>query len=304
VIVDVEATPARWTAEVASTRLMIDRTKSRLDLQPEKLAADTAYGSGFMLAWLTERGIEPHIPVIDRTGQTNGMFTHRDFTFDRDRNAYVCPGGKDLPFTHRRHDIGILVYRAHPRDCSGCSLKPHCTAGVARVLSVNPHEAIRQHVAGLARTPDFEKSARLRRKVEMCFAHLKRKFGDDQLHMRDQRLVASVPRAFLGKFAAGDGQFIFTLDQPGLRCGQGRFKRMGLKVIRCRGVHYEIESQRMTFDSRKINTDQKSNYPARSISRPTRDGMYKRDCASRCRKACNSTAPPRSIPPRPRRVAR
>jgi hypothetical protein len=46
IIVDVEASPARGTAEVAATRAMIDRTKDRFDLQPKTLAADTAYGSG------------------------------------------------------------------------------------------------------------------------------------------------------------------------------------------------------------------------------------------------------------------
>ena len=52
-----EPSPARWTAEVAATRTMIERAKSRFDLQPKKLAADTAYGSGGNLAWLMERGI-------------------------------------------------------------------------------------------------------------------------------------------------------------------------------------------------------------------------------------------------------
>lgn len=51
-IVDVEASPARGTAEVAATRAMIERTKERFDLQPKKLTADTAYGSGSNLAWL------------------------------------------------------------------------------------------------------------------------------------------------------------------------------------------------------------------------------------------------------------
>jgi hypothetical protein len=54
---------------------MIGRTNARLDLQPENLAADTAYGSGSILAWLTERGITPHIPVLDRSHQTDGVFT-------------------------------------------------------------------------------------------------------------------------------------------------------------------------------------------------------------------------------------
>jgi transposase len=121
IIVDVEPSPARWTAEVAATRTMIERTKSRFGLQPKKLAADTAYGCGGNLAWLVERGIEPHIPILDRTSQTNGVFTRNDFTFDRANNAYICPGGKSLPFTHDRGN-GVLVYRASIHDCVGCAL--------------------------------------------------------------------------------------------------------------------------------------------------------------------------------------
>jgi IS5 family transposase len=46
VIVDVEATPARTYDEVAATKTMINRTEGRLGLKPERLAADTAYGTG------------------------------------------------------------------------------------------------------------------------------------------------------------------------------------------------------------------------------------------------------------------
>jgi hypothetical protein len=183
VIVDVEATPARWTAEVAATRLMIDRTKERFDIQPENLAADTAYGSGGMLAWLMGRGITPHIPVLDRTGQTNGKFTHRDFTFDRDRNLFVCPGGKELIFACDRGN-DILMYRARHKDCRDCALKSRCTTGASRVLSVNAHEDVRRHVTMLAATDLFKQSARLRRKVEMCFAHLKRNLNFRRLRLR------------------------------------------------------------------------------------------------------------------------
>ena len=183
VIVDVEASPARWTAEVAATRTMIDRTANRFGLAPKKLAADTAYGSGGNLAWLMERGIEPHIPVIDRSSQTNGVFTRNDFRFDREGNAYICPGGKNLAFVCKR-DGDIMQYRARKSDCEHCPLKAKCTNGAARVLSVNVHETTRQYVASLASTDDFKKSARLRRKVEMCFAHLKRNLNFRRLRLR------------------------------------------------------------------------------------------------------------------------
>jgi transposase len=49
VIVDVEATPARTCDEVAATRTMIDRSETTFGLKPERLTADTAYGTGKLL---------------------------------------------------------------------------------------------------------------------------------------------------------------------------------------------------------------------------------------------------------------
>jgi hypothetical protein len=43
---------------------MLDRVKDKFDLDPERIIADTAYGSGPMLGWLVDRKIAPHIPVI------------------------------------------------------------------------------------------------------------------------------------------------------------------------------------------------------------------------------------------------
>src|SRR6201988_3381461 len=45
IIVDVEATRAIRQAEVGAARTMIERTEERLDLCPDRLAADSAYGS-------------------------------------------------------------------------------------------------------------------------------------------------------------------------------------------------------------------------------------------------------------------
>jgi hypothetical protein len=75
-------TPARWSAEVAATKTMLTRTQEHFGLTPQTLAADAANGSGQMLGRLMGRGIEPHIPILDREHQTKGHFTRADFTFD------------------------------------------------------------------------------------------------------------------------------------------------------------------------------------------------------------------------------
>jgi Transposase DDE domain len=80
VIMDVEATTAVRQAEVTAQRRMIDRTHERFGLWPERLSADAGYGSAENLAWLVhERGIEPHIPVFDKSQRTDGTFSRDDF---------------------------------------------------------------------------------------------------------------------------------------------------------------------------------------------------------------------------------
>ena len=79
-ILDVEATPAYRTAEVEASKAMVDRVKERFDLAPDRLIADTAYGSAPMLAWLVEeKAIEPHVPVWDKTERSDGTFSRSDF---------------------------------------------------------------------------------------------------------------------------------------------------------------------------------------------------------------------------------
>ena len=74
---------------------MIDRTRERFGLWPERLSADAAYGSAENLAWLVhERGIEPHIPVFDKSQRTDGTFSRDDFIYDHVSDTYRCPGGK------------------------------------------------------------------------------------------------------------------------------------------------------------------------------------------------------------------
>jgi transposase len=68
IIVDVEASPALRSDEVSATRTMIDRVEQRLELKPTRLIGDTAYGTAEVLGWMVnDKGIEPHVPVWDKT---------------------------------------------------------------------------------------------------------------------------------------------------------------------------------------------------------------------------------------------
>jgi transposase len=187
VIVDVEATRAVRQAELGAVRTMIDRVEKRHGLHPEKLAADTAYGSAEMLGWLVhERGIEPHIPVFDKSARIDGTFEREDFTYDHKGDVYFCPAGKMLTCKGTLvNDGATLLYRASKYDCDACPMKPRCSPNTpARKIPRSIHEGARDKARDIAKTDAYLTSRRKRKKIEMLFAHLKRILNLARLRLR------------------------------------------------------------------------------------------------------------------------
>ena len=186
VIVDVEATTAIRQAEVLAAKRMIERSMRRFDLYPAKVMGDSAYGSAEMLGWLVyEHGIEPHVTVFDKSARQDGTFSREDFTYDHAGDVYYCPGGKMLTTTGSLLDGTTLRYRASKYDCQACRLKSRCCPKEpARYVPRSIHEGARDMARQIARTWQGRVSRRLRKKVEMLFAHLKRILKLDRLRLR------------------------------------------------------------------------------------------------------------------------
>ena len=187
IIVDVEATTAIRQAEVLAAKRMIERAMNRFDLYPARLLGDSAYGSAEMLGWLVyEHGIEPHVTVFDKSARQDGTFSRDDFTYDHDGDVYYCPGGKILTTTGSRiNDGATLRYHASKYDCEACRLKPRCCPKEpARYVPRSIYEGARDMARQIARSWEGRIARRLRKKVEMLFAHLKRILKLDRLRLR------------------------------------------------------------------------------------------------------------------------
>ena len=194
VIVDVEASRAIRQAEVGAARTMIERARDRFGLYPARLAADSAYGSAEMLGWLVyEQGIEPHIPVFDKSRRDDGTFERAAFTYDHQADVYLCPAGKQLKLRQKVYrtspslvdEDGMMRYRASKFDCDACSLKPHCCPNMpARKIPRSIFEGARDMARDIAKSDAYVTSRRERKKVEMLFAHLKRILRLDRLRLR------------------------------------------------------------------------------------------------------------------------
>ena len=186
IIMDVEATRAIRQAEVGASRTMLDRTEQRFGIKPNWLAGDTAYGSAENLGWLVdEKGIDPHVPVIDKSKRDDGTFARADFDYDHDRNCYVCPAGCDLTTTGRLRGGDTFAYYASVNDCRRCPLKDRCCPKTPqRKVPRSVHETARDVARAIAETDAFEETRRHRKKVEMAFAHLKRILRMGRLRLR------------------------------------------------------------------------------------------------------------------------
>lgn len=210
VIVDVEATPAYRTAEVEAARTMIDRVEERFNVKPARLIGDTAYGTSEMLGWMVEeKQIEPHVPVWDKSERTDGTFSRSDFAWNEQEKEYRCPAGKVMRADRRKLSAlratitkdDTIIYRASTHDCRNCPLKSRCCPNTPmRRIARQVHESARDLARALSKTPQFARSRRHRKKVEMLFAHLKRILRLDRLRLRglkgarDEFLMAGVRR--------------------------------------------------------------------------------------------------------------
>jgi len=174
VIVGVEATPALFRQETVAACRMIERVE-KLGLRPESVGADKAYGSGEFLAWLLARGVQPHIPVIDRRHQTGGRFTRDQFRYEPAENVWYCPEGKPLRYRGQHRSMQGSSYCSTAAQCQGCPQKQRCTPTAYRKLFIHWHEPAREVARALVGTPSYERSRRARYKIEALFAELKQR---------------------------------------------------------------------------------------------------------------------------------
>lgn len=181
-IVDVETTAPIRQAEVNAALDMVYRVQESFGLWPERFVGDGAYGNAEILGWLVhEKGIEPHVPVLDKAWRTDGTFSRADFTFYADGDHYQCPGKKEL-LPHRRSfqtirprikDDETVQYRARKSDCDACPLKQKCCPNTpARKITRSIHEGARELARDIAKTDAFVASRRARRTKSRCCSHI------------------------------------------------------------------------------------------------------------------------------------
>jgi hypothetical protein len=95
VIMDVEATTAIRQAEVGAAKKMLDRMAEQFEVAPSRLVADAGYGSAEMTGSLAdERGIEPHVKLMDKSERTDGALRAATSPSIQRATATLAPAAK------------------------------------------------------------------------------------------------------------------------------------------------------------------------------------------------------------------
>lgn len=146
-----------------------------------------------MLGWLLERKIAPHIPVFDKSERSDGTWTRADFEWGAENDQYICPEGHELKQFRRNYSDpnrgptgkGTARYRALKELCQSYPAKANCCPNAeAHKITREEHEDAREVAREIAKTEQYVISMKLRKTVEMFFAHLKRILGLNRLRLR------------------------------------------------------------------------------------------------------------------------
>ncbi len=168
---------------------MLERAEENLGEKVETVVADAGYGSYDNYQYLKERGKEAYIPDRDfqqarhRSPQQGRDRYHKDhFTYHREKDRYICPEGKPLPFYKRRVSAKgkvarkQLIYRGV--ECSGCPQRELCTKQEARTVVRELREELKEEMRKKLLS---EEGGRIYRKrmhtAEPPFGHLKHNLG-------------------------------------------------------------------------------------------------------------------------------
>jgi transposase len=173
----------------------VDRIEERLEKEPQQMVADAGYTTRETIEDMAERKIDFLGSLTEKEklsrAATMNCLPSSAFIYDRERDVYVCPEGKELAYDCRHTKTkGFAYYRyeAEWRDCQSCTRKLQCCPenqkqgrSVVRSEESAIVLAFRQKMASEAAQTQYRRRGRV---VEFCHAWIKSKLGLRQFHVR------------------------------------------------------------------------------------------------------------------------
>jgi hypothetical protein len=157
-------------------------------LAPERLLADTLYGSDHNCEKAKELGVEVVSPC--RGCSPDGQCSLADFTFSNDAKALTCPRGHAPLKTQRKKNRLSAVFASE--TCAACPLLDNCPVKAGSRGYYLRYDGKTLRLArrrAMEATPEFMEKYRFRAGVEATMSQLDRRTGVKHLRVRGMKAV-------------------------------------------------------------------------------------------------------------------
>jgi Transposase DDE domain len=136
IITDVYVTPGNVHDSVPYLS-RLDRQVQRFGFKVEAVALDSGYLTSPICKGLSDRKIFGVI-AHRRFHPTTGLFPKTKFTYDIERDLYICPNNQELIYKTTTRE-GYREYKSDSKKCMHCPLLSQCTRSKNKVKVVTRH---------------------------------------------------------------------------------------------------------------------------------------------------------------------
>jgi transposase len=159
--------------DVCQLAPMAQATAQVLETNPT-VVADAGYCNADHLKLLADVGQTAYVAPLESTNPRGKGQYYRlaSFTYDRERDCYICPANELLLRKQIMRKEKCVVYAAPAASCEACALKPQCTGGQRRFVSrLFEADVVEANARRVSEQPEMMKLRR--RTVEHPFGTIK-----------------------------------------------------------------------------------------------------------------------------------
>jgi transposase len=179
--------------DVMENQPMLDQLRRvifRWRVRPNRIVADTTYGTIDNIRAMEESGIQAYVPLPDWEHQ-RPFYGPAQFTYDAVQDVYLCPQGTLLRPVRREYTAEKVEYRADATICNACPMKAECTPSDAgRAVHRSFHAEYLDRVRQYHETVAYVKAMRKRKVwIEPLFGEAKQWHGMRRFRLRGLQKV-------------------------------------------------------------------------------------------------------------------
>ncbi len=238
---------------------ILEQVEINMDREIEEVIADSGYASYDNYEYLKERGKRGYIPdqylkkIEGGEYQTEAHRYHEEnFVYDKGRDIYICPEGKELrPYKRRHSDKGVrkrrqVIYKGI--ECSDCKVLKLCTRQKARTIAREERRELLEEMRARLLSEEGRKKYKKRLfTAEPPLGNIKHNLGYRSFLLRGLEKV--------------DGEFKLMCIGHNLKKihlalrdrGEEKIRKKGYSIIRERFLFFAMQI-RLFFATRGINS--------------------------------------------------